>query len=141
MTIPIQEMTLEDYHAVINLWSTAVGVGLSEADSLPNLTKFLQRNPGMSFVAYDENFLAGAVLCGHDGRRGYIHHLAVAIDCCRQGLGRRLVEQCLAALKEAGIDKCHLFVFADNQLAQNFWQASGWTQRVELVLFSHLTGS
>ena len=140
MTIPIREMTLEDYAAVVNLWRTTEGIGLNEADCLPNLAKFLQHNPGMSFVAYDGKVLVGAVLCGHDGRRGYIHHLAVVRAYRRQGLGRRLVERCLAALKKAGIDKCHLFAFVENQLAQSFWQASGWSRRVELVLYSHLTG-
>jgi N-acetylglutamate synthase len=137
MTFTIQPMTIEHYEAVLSLWQAAEGVGLSEADSREGITRFLACNPGLSFVVYVGETLAGAVLSGHDGRRGYIHHLAVDPAYRRQGIGQALVEQCLAALAQAGIDKCHLFVFRQNMAALQFWQRTGWTERVEVVLMSH----
>ena len=139
MTVTIREMTPQDFEQVLVLWQQAEGVGLSEADSPDRLTRFLEHNPGLSFVAMDGNQLVGAVLCGHDGRRGYIHHLAVAPSHQRQGIGRLLVNRCLAALTEVDIDKVHLFVFGANKRALAFWKASGWTERVELKLFSKYT--
>ncbi|TLN13669.1 N-acetyltransferase, partial [bacterium] len=78
MAIEYRPMTIDDYDEIIELWKTTEGVGLSDADSRRGINLFLQRNPNLSVVARDEDKLVGAVLCGHDGRRGYLHHLAVA---------------------------------------------------------------
>jgi ribosomal protein S18 acetylase RimI-like enzyme len=135
----IREMTIRDYDQVVGLWQNSEGVGLSDADSREGIARFLERNPGLSFVAREGEHLVGVVLCGHDGRRGYIHHLAVSKSYRRQGLGRALVERCLSALRRDGIDKCHLFVFADNGDAITFWKNVGWTERVELIMMSQYT--
>jgi ribosomal protein S18 acetylase RimI-like enzyme len=68
MSIVIREMTTQDYDEVFALWRTSEGVGLSDADSEEDVTRFLARNPGLCFVARDGEHLVGAVLCGHDGR-------------------------------------------------------------------------
>jgi putative acetyltransferase len=135
----IREMTIRDYDQVVGLWQNSEGVGLSDADSREGIARFLGRNPGLSFVARHGEHLVGVVLCGHDGRRGYIHHLAVSKSHRRQGLGRALVERCLSALRRDGIDKCHIFVFAANGDAITFWKNVGWTERVELIMMSQYT--
>jgi len=90
----------------------------------------------MSFVAEDEGRIVGAVLCGSDGRRGFLHHLAVEKTSRRSGVGRRLVESCLEALAGAGLRKCHLFVLADNVEGQRFWKRIGWEERSTLKVMS-----
>jgi ribosomal protein S18 acetylase RimI-like enzyme len=137
--IVIREMTIGDYEEVLALWRASVGVGLSDADLEESIASYLHRNPGLSFVAHDGEQLVGGVLCGHDGRRGYIHHLAVSESHRRRGLGRALVERCLSALGRAEIDKCHIFVFAANRDTIAFWKSIGWTQRVELIMMSQYT--
>ena len=139
MSIVIREMAAQDYDEVLALWRTSEGVGLSDADSEESIARYLDRNPGLSFVARDGEHLVGAILCGHDGRRGYIHHLAVSESHRRQGLGRALMERCLSALRRDGIGKCHIFVFADSQDTIAFWKSIGWTRRVELVMMSQYT--
>ena len=139
MTVTIQPMTIDHYQPALALWQLSEGIGLSEADAPASIAGFLERNPGLSFVAFDGQRLVGVVLCGHDGRRGYLHHLAVAAAYRRQGIGGMLVRRSLAALKQAGIDKCHLFVFRENQAAFQFWQRIGWTERVELAMLSSAT--
>jgi ribosomal protein S18 acetylase RimI-like enzyme len=136
MSTVIREMTTQDYAEVLALWRTSEGVGLSDADSEEGVVRFLERNPGLSFVALDGEHLVGAILCGHDGRRGYIHHLAVSTLHRRKGLGRALVGQCLSTLRRDGIAKCHIFVFDDNNDTIAFWKSVGWTQRVELIMMS-----
>ena len=121
------------------LWQATPGVGLSAADEPAALKAFLTRNPGTCFVAESDGRLTGTILVGHDGRRGLIHHLAVATDCRRSGLGRSLVEAGLQALHRQGIDKCHLMVFADNAGGAAFWTGIGATRRSELDLFSLAT--
>lgn len=132
----IREMQIDDYEKVFELWSVTQGMGLSEADSEESIANFLTRNQGLSFVCLDGNLLIGTVLCGHDGRRGALYHVAVHKDYQHKGIGRRLVEKALHALKSIGIAKCHLMVYADNALGQRFWNKIGWTKRDEIVLYS-----
>lgn len=139
MSIRIRELGIEDYQEVLALWQESEGVGLSSSDSREQIAKFLARNPGCSLVACEEQVLVGAVLCGHDGRRGYIHHLAVRDSYRRRGVGRRLVNECLRRLKLSGIQKCHLFVFENNVSAIAFWRGIGWTGRDELNMMSRFT--
>jgi len=101
MPVEIREMHIEDYEAVMALWKASEGIGLSSADSQPAIAGYLERNPGTSCCAWettnpDRPRLIGAVLCGHDGRRGYLHHLAVDRACRRQGIGKALIERLLS---------------------------------------------
>jgi len=141
MPLQIREFVLDDYADALQLWQSTPGVGLSDADSRDNIALFLARNPGSSFVARDGNELVGTILGGHDGRRGLIHHLTVAPTVRRQGLGQKLVKMTLVALKEAGIQKCHLVMFRDNAAARAFWSRIGAEERVTLALFSIATNA
>ena len=122
-------MTLVDYDAVVSFWRGMEGIGLNESDERRPIEAYLARNPGMSFVARDAaGDVIGAVLCGHDGRRGYLHHLAVAPGHRLRGLGSALVERCLAELAAAGILKCNIFLFDDNAEGRKFWMRMGYHQ-------------
>lgn len=140
MRTEIVPFTMASYDDVVALWKQCEGIGLSDADSRENIRAYLDRNPGMSFVATAGGRVVGAVLAGHDGRRGYIHHLAVHPDGRRQGLGRRLVESCLEALRAAGIGKAHIFVFNANAGGFAFWESAGWTRRSDISVMSREIG-
>jgi putative acetyltransferase len=127
-------MNIADYEAVLALWKVTEGVGLSESDAREPVASFLARNPALSRVTLDGTNLVGAVLCGHDGRRGYLHHLAVAKTHRKLGLGRALVEVCLADLLQLGIPKCNIFLFADNAAGEAFWKHNGWVGRPDLLV-------
>jgi N-acetylglutamate synthase len=137
MAVEISEMKLEEYQEIYLLWKTTEGIGLHDyCDSKEGIANYLKRNPGLSFVACEDNKIVGTVLCGHDGRRGYLHHLAVAPGHRRKGIGKTLAETVLEQLRSLGIRKCHLFVFSENNNAQEFWQKIGWTQRDDLKSLS-----
>lgn len=136
MSYDIRRMNIEDYYPIIALWKASEGIGLSTADSRERIALYLDKNPGFSFTAWVDGHLIGAVLCGHDSRRGYLHHLAVSKDYRHRGIGKALTERCMQALIEAGITKCHIFVFRDNQNAIAYWKKTGWVERVELTLLS-----
>jgi len=127
---------IEDYDAVFTLWQQCEGVGLSGADSYESIVAYLERNSCMSFVAKNADAVVGAILCGHDGRRGYIHHLAVHQEFRLCGIGRRLVNHSLAALRAENIQKCHLFIFHENEPGIAFWQSIGWTFRQDIRVMS-----
>jgi ribosomal protein S18 acetylase RimI-like enzyme len=129
-------MVMHDYDQMIALWTNMPGIGLSDADSEENITRFLERNAGLSLVCETDGRIVGTVLCGHDGRRGYIYHLAVDDALRKKGIGKKLIEQSLAGLQQAGIAKCHLFLFNDNEIAIAFYEKTGWKKRENLLIYS-----
>ena len=137
MTFTIHTMTKEDYSEAFDLWQRCQGIGLTDADSSCGIGKFLDRNPGLSFIARQGGKTVGTCLCGSDGRRGYLYHLAVDPEVRRQGIGQALVEKAFAGLRELGIQKCHILVFKDNELGLTFWQASGWKKRTDIDILSY----
>jgi N-acetylglutamate synthase len=132
----IERFTTTDYSEAYALWEETDGVGLSSSDSPEHLLRFLTANAKSSFVARIDKVVAGTVLCGNDGRRGYIYHLAVLPKYRKMGVGRKLIDHCLNALSEEGIQKCHAFVFANNKNGRDFWQSLSWKERTDLIVFS-----
>nr|MBR4281129.1 GNAT family N-acetyltransferase [Clostridia bacterium] len=127
-------MTTRDYDQLRALWLSTPGMGLNDLDdSREGITKYIARNPNTSFVAEDDGIITGAIMCGHDGRRGYIHHTCVRADRQGQGIGRVLVEAALDALKSEGIHKVALVVFDRNEKGNAFWEKLGFTTREDLV--------
>lgn len=139
--VTIRPMGEGEIWAALALWQGMPGIGLRDADSPEALARYLRRNPGCSFVAMREgDELAGVSLAGHDGRRGYLHHTAVSPACRRNGIGRRLVEACLGALKAEGIEKVNFWVKADNAAGLAFWKRVGGRERPDLVVVSIILG-
>lgn len=131
-------MTLNDYDAVLDLMKRTPGVTVRDADSRESTARYLERNPGLSFVAELDGALAGCVMCGHDGRRGYLQHLVVAPEYRRQGLAASLVERCLSGLEQEGIVKCHLDVIKTNTAAAQYWSGQGWSLRTDIDRYSFI---
>ena len=133
-------MTAYDYGAVVSLWRGIPGIGLDDdSDSRPGITRYLKRNPGLSFVALAQGAIVGAVLSGHDGRRGYLHHLAVAATHRKLGIGKALTLRCLRALEKQGVPKCNIFLFRSNAKGRSFWKHNGWNLRPDLSVLQKKT--
>ena len=153
LDVTIRLFSAQDYPAVRALWEATPGVqltGVDEADGVDaprGIHRFLERNPGLSFVAVAEvtpggkEEIVGAVMAGTDGRRGYLHHLAVRPDHRRVGIGTTLVEASIRALQAQGIAKTHLFVVSENEPGSRFWQRRGWTRRSDLHMYSLTHGA
>ena len=124
--ITTREFTLADYDRACALWSEVEGVEICEGDSCAEIARYLERNPGLSQVAEENGALVGAVLCGHDGRRGFIYHLAVAPALRGRGVGKLLLEACLGGLRAAGIPRAIILVASDNSLGREFWLRNEW---------------
>lgn len=129
-------MTMDLYDAVYALWSACEGMGLGEADSREGIGRYLLRNPGMSRVALDNGRVIGAILAGHDGRRGFLHHLAVDRAYRHRGIGHQLLGEALDALRATGIGKCHGLVYRNNLAGLAFWEAAGWRVRDDISLIT-----
>ena len=119
-------MTIKDHESVVELWRRTEGIVLSDTDEKAPMLRFLARNPGLSLVAKMNGELIATILCSHDGRRGYLHHLAVDKRYRRQGLGSELVQQCLSLLRREGIAKCNVFILEHNESGIAFWEHNGF---------------
>ena len=130
----IRLLMLEDYDKVYQLWTSTKGMGMrSLDDSVDGIGKFLKRNPTTNFIAQVEDKIVGVILCGHDGRRGYIYHTAVNFDYRGNGIGKKLVNAAIEALRKEKINKVALVVFDSNDLGNKFWQSLGFDKRSDLV--------
>jgi N-acetylglutamate synthase len=130
-----QLMTIADFDEVTELWRNTDGIGVSESDAQSAIAFYLERNPGLSRVIRRNKEIVATILCGHDGRRGYLYHLAVAALHRKKGLGKKLVAECLADLERLGIRRCNILVFTDNADGEAFWLHHGWTKRTNVQLF------
>ena len=80
----------------------------------------------------DDGRVVGAILCGHDGRRGCLYHVCVHEDYRMHGIGRAMVVHCMNALQHEGINKVSLIAFTKNDIGNAFWKQIGWTKREDL---------
>lgn len=72
-------------------------------------------------------------MAGHDGRRGYIYHIAVLPSYRNQGIAKRLVDCAMSALDNEGINKVASVTFKKNEIGNGFWENIGFTDRDDLV--------
>jgi ribosomal protein S18 acetylase RimI-like enzyme len=124
--ISTREFVIEDYEGAVALWHLVEGVEVAEGDSKEEIGAYFLRNPGLSRVAEENGTILAAVLCGHDGRRGLIYHLAVAPASHGKGIGKLLVQECMARLRDVGIARALILVAGDNAGAHSFWLRVGW---------------
>lgn len=129
----IRAMEIEDYDKVYGLWKKIKGFAMrSIDDSREGVARFVQRNPGISVVAEENGQIVGAILCGHDGRRGCMYHVCVDPDWRRKKIGTRMVVFAMEALKKEKISKISLIAFTENDAGNAFWNRIGWTRRKDL---------
>lgn len=133
----IRIMSMNDYQDLITMWKHTPNMGLrSLDDSQEGISAFLKRNPNTSFTAYEDGRLVGAILCGHDGRRGYIYHTVVLPEYRKRGIGASLVKMAVKALQEEGISRVCLNVMETNEQGKRFWIENGWEKKEFLGFYS-----
>ena len=135
--ITIRPMTIEDYDEVYAMWLITSKRALSSADERGQIERYLKRNEGLSQVALIDGKIVGTVLAGHDGRRGFIHHMAVLPEYRRRHIGHALAEKAIAKIKSEGIEKTHIFCYQDNETGQKFWRDFGFIKRDDIFDFSY----
>lgn len=133
MDIVIREMKIEDYEGVYALWKSIKGFGIrSMDDSKEGVERFIKRNPTTSIVAEVDGRIIGAILCGHDGRRGCFYHVCVQETYRKHGIGKQMAVEAMRALQREQINKVCLIAFKSNEVGNRFWKSVGWTFREDL---------
>lgn len=129
----VRIMTMEDYESVNELWHKIKGFAIrSIDDSYEGVERFLRRNPTTSVVAIEDGKIVGAILCGHDGRRGCLYHVCVDPEYRLRGIGKSMVVFCMKALQDEKVNKVSLIAFSTNDIGNAFWKEIGWTKRGDL---------
>jgi ribosomal protein S18 acetylase RimI-like enzyme len=126
--IDTREFFIDDYDAAVELWKRVEGLEIAEGDDRESVGQFLERNPGLSRVGTDGSAVVGVALCGHDGRRGHIYHLAVDPAYQGRGLGKRLLNESLEDLRRAGVKRVIIMVADDNPRGREFWKRFGYEE-------------
>ncbi|MFC0709019.1 GNAT family N-acetyltransferase [Azorhizophilus paspali] len=135
--MPIRPIAPADHMALLALWQRTPGLQLRDEDGYEPFCAYLARNPELSLLIELDGRIVASLLVGHDGRRGYLQHLAVDQTCRGRGFARALLDEALARLARLGIGKSHVFVLRDAPLAQTFWSAQvGWERRSDIQVYS-----
>ena len=138
MNIEIRPVTVEDYEGIYELWNSTEQTrrALNPVDdSREGIARYLKRNPNTCFIACssdDPQKVLGVILTGHDGRRAIVHHLCVHPDCRRLGIASLLLHSAEDALRAEGISKVFGLIYKDNDAANAFWEAQGYSLRTNL---------
>lgn len=135
--INIRPMTIDDYDEIFAMWQITSKRALSSADSREQIERYLKRNEGLSLVAVADGKIVGTVLAGHDGRRGFIHHMAVLPEYRRRRIGHALAEKAIANISSQGIEKTHIFCYQNNETGQKFWSDFGFEKRDDIFIYSY----
>lgn len=133
LNFAMRVMQIEDYEKIHDLWMSINGFGIrSIDDSYEGVERFIKRNPTTSVVAEADGKIVGAILCGHDGRRGCFYHVCVHKDYRKHGIGKAMAVFCMKALQKEQINKVSLIAFKSNAVGNAFWKSAGWTFRDDL---------
>ncbi|MBS3811309.1 MAG: GNAT family N-acetyltransferase [Halanaerobiales bacterium] len=131
----IREMKLADYEDVYRLWEKT-DIILKRSDQKEEIDRMLKRNPYTCLVGEIEGVIVSVVMGGFDGRRGYVHHLAVKKELQKQGLGGIMMEELISRFQDLKVIKIHLFVEENNKAVKKFYKNIGFEERTDLTDFS-----
>ncbi|MDR2167109.1 MAG: GNAT family N-acetyltransferase [Clostridiales bacterium] len=122
-----RNMKIEDFEQVHALWRATEGVQPHPVDNnYQTMERYIKHNPDTTFVAEENGEIIGIILCGHDGRRGYIYQLAVEESRRGNGIGTKLVNLGINALRAEGIGRVGMFALVDNQRIIDYWEKMGF---------------
>jgi ribosomal protein S18 acetylase RimI-like enzyme len=121
----LREFRESDHEAALAVWR-ACGLTVKPSDTLAELRKLVERNPGLFLVAEEEGEVAGTVMGAWDGRRGWVYHLAVLPSARRRGTARLLMDEVERRLRAAGATKVNLLVESSNAAVADFYRKLGY---------------
>ncbi len=114
-----------DQDAVVELWREC-GLVAPQNDPVKDIRRKLHVRRDLFLVGLLGARLVGTVMVGYEGHRGWVNYLAVAPDCRRRGLGRRLMEEAERLLRAAGCPKINLQVRSSNADVIGFYRSIGY---------------
>lgn len=137
--VQVRRFELADEAAVVALWSDVFRDDPPWNEPRQMIRRKLQVQPELFLVAVIEARVAGTVLAGFDGVRGWIHHLCVEPVLQRRGVGRALVRAAEVGLAAFDCPKVNLQVRATNAAVIAFYEALGYSVEARASLGKRLS--
>ena len=131
----IEKFKIESYDEVVGLWRKA-GIEIVSSDTIDEVTRVLNRNPDLFLIGRVQEKIIAVVMGTFDGRRGYVHHLAVDPDYQKMGFGKSIMEALIEQFRTKNIQKVHLFIEKTSKTVVEFYNNLGWDVREELIMMS-----
>jgi len=129
---------------VISLWNEAIPDDPAWNEPALIIERKMKVQPELFIVAVDTDSIsgdvvAGTVIAGFDGFRGWLHHISVAKLYQSQGIARSMIEKALEELSRLGCPKVNLQVRADNHAVAGFYEQLGFTREERASFGINLT--
>ena len=125
MITEIRPFQPSDEAAVVQLWKEC-NLVVPWNDPLRDIRRKLRVQPALFLVGFVSGALAATVMAGYEGHRGWLNYLAVAPRFRRQGLGRKLVAESEARLRQMGCPKINIQIRAGNTAVIEFYNRIGF---------------
>ncbi|MHA1508598.1 MAG: GNAT family N-acetyltransferase [Promethearchaeota archaeon] len=133
----IETFKIEYYDEVVELWKKA-GIEMVSSDTIDEIMRVLNRNPDLFLIGKVKKKIIAIVIGAFDGRRGYVHHLAVDPDYQKMGFGKTIVDALIEQFRAMNIHKVHLFIEKSNKSVVEFYNNLGWEVREDLIMMSYV---
>ena len=137
INMKIEKFKIEYYDDVVGLWRKA-GIEVVSSDTIDEVTRVLNRNPDLFLIGKIQERVIAAVMGAFDGRRGYVHHLAVDPDYQKKGFGKTIMDALIEQFRKMNIHKVHLFIEKSNRNVVEFYNNLGWDVRKDLIMMSYV---
>lgn len=115
-----------DEPAVIALWNEVLRDSAPHNDPATAIRKKRAFERDLFFVADVDGTVAGTVMGGYDGHRGWVYATAVKPAYRRRGIGTALIRHLERALADRGCLKVNLQVRASNATVVAFYERLGY---------------
>ena len=125
------------YEEVFRIW-TETGLSLGASDTEEQITRSLEYSKELFLVGILEEKIVAVVLGAFDGRRGYVHHLAIDPKFQKRGYGRVMMAELHRRFSKKDVKKVHLFIEVDNNGIREFYKKMGWHTRDDLIMMSYV---
>jgi ribosomal protein S18 acetylase RimI-like enzyme len=134
MVFTVRRAVVEDEPAVVALWRASDLVA-SYNDPVADF-RFAKAGPCSDvLVAVDAaGAIAGSVMVGHDGHRGWLYYVAARPASRNEGVGRLVVEAAETWLQERGVVKMQLLVRDTNTKVVSFYEHLGFEVSPRIVM-------
>ena len=133
----IEKFSMKFYEEVVELWRKS-GISVGSTDTKEELERIVRRTPQLFLVGKIDKKIISIVMGGFDGRRGYVHHLAVDPDYKKKGYGKMIMGELMNRFLKLKVHKVHLFIEKYNKEAVDFYRNLGWEIRDDLIMMSYI---
>jgi len=131
----IELFTMRYYQEIIDLWKRA-GIEVSSSDTQDEIAKILKRNSDLFLIGKEDGKIVAVVIGAFDGRRGYVHHLAIDPDYQKKRYGKMMIDKLIERFRKKKVHKVHLFIEKHNKEVVDFYKKLGWDIRDDLIMMS-----